>query len=314
MIMELPCNFTTSDSFSFNSGALICAVVDDFKVTIPNSTIYKVTEPYSKQRFKNKNPKNISGIEIDAKVVRYFPKGLEKIFKALEIILITDSRLREIHQHDLWLFRQLKYLNLKGNRIKVIQRDTFKFNYDLEVIILRNNQIKDISNGNFDKLNYLVTLDLFNNLCISNGEDGDHEDVLDLIREIHIKCDNSSMIYPTCIDYTKNFNQIKVLNFCTLALLCLILAISLIYTVKIGYAKRVTEIQEISSSSFPPAKENAYQVTNVTTRDIRFQEVHIPKSARTTVYERPLNSSENYASKVVSTGSSKESYKKVSFS
>jgi len=66
--------------------------------------------------------------------IQFFPKGLDKYFKNIKLIIIKSCQLKEIHQSDLKVFGDLVAFGLYDNEIEVIEAGLFDFNLNLEQI------------------------------------------------------------------------------------------------------------------------------------------------------------------------------------
>ena len=136
---------------------------------------------------------DVSWIIISNGVMNKFPTGIDKIFKNLEGIRITNMDLKSINQEDLNLFKKLKFLNLSSNKITSIDADLLKFNPQLEHISLANNEINQIDPQAFSGLKNLNQLFLRGNKCKSkqmSRSAEDKEQVRKLVRDIEAgKCE-----------------------------------------------------------------------------------------------------------------------------
>lgn len=140
---------------------------------------------------------DVASIDISFKNVKHFPKNLEKFFKNLQGIWISNSNLEEIHQSDLKSFPKLIALLLNQNNIEILEEGLFDFNTELELIYLQRNKISQIHPYIFDHLPKLTDLSLIDNLCIDMSSRNRNE-----TEEIIKKLKNQS----SDSDYsTKNF-------------------------------------------------------------------------------------------------------------
>jgi Leucine-rich repeat (LRR) protein len=64
-------------------------------------------------------------------------------------------------------FPNLKYLNLGGNSIQVLQKNIFDFNPELELVGFDDNKIFHVNPKTFDNLRNLRFFWFTNTLCIS---------------------------------------------------------------------------------------------------------------------------------------------------
>ncbi|CAG9810902.1 unnamed protein product [Chironomus riparius] len=130
---------------------------------------------------------DVSWIIISHGIINKFPAGIDKIFKNLEGIRITNMDLKSVNQEDLKAIKKLKFLNLSSNKITRIDANLFQFNPQLEHISLSNNEISHIDPQAFSGLKSLNQLFLRGNKCknkllLRSAED--KEQVRKLIRDI----------------------------------------------------------------------------------------------------------------------------------
>jgi hypothetical protein len=130
------------------------------------------------------------------KKVNYFPRGLTKFFKNLEIVYIYNGNLQEVSKNDLKEFGEnLKKLLLDHNEIRVIEGDLFEFSPNLNDIDLRSNKIVHIDLEAFDKLDELKSLHMEKNSCTSDDKKVVYgrSEVLELIRDVEKSCKNPNL-------------------------------------------------------------------------------------------------------------------------
>ena len=143
----------------------------------------------SGQHLNDNTNENEMYISIENKTLKYFPQGLEKIYKNLVGIRIAEVHLEEIHQCDLQPYTKLISLDFYENEIEVIEADLFKYNPELVVVSFLNNNIFHVDSGTFDNLVNLRTLHFANNNCIDIGIlNNDRGATLSLIRQIKKDC------------------------------------------------------------------------------------------------------------------------------
>lgn len=141
-----------------------CNVQNDLNIaTLEDAVITSVTGSHMNGRTNN----DVDSIYIKYKNVKHFPKNLEKIFKNLRIISITNSNLMTIYQSDLKPFPELVRLILSNNNIEALEEGLFDFNTQLEMIYISSNQISKIHPNVFDHLTKLEFLELSENVCIN---------------------------------------------------------------------------------------------------------------------------------------------------
>ena len=161
-----------------------------------------------KSGFKNDN---VEGFYISSKgQIHYFPRGLDKFFKNLKGIQISDTGLKEIHQSDLKHFTQLKVLYLFSNQLEVLEENLFEFNPNLELINLDTNKISYIDPNVFDKLTKLKNLYLSKNACF-DMEAENPTAIQNVIKAAKSNCINSE--YSSLEEKVKNLEiESKNLN------------------------------------------------------------------------------------------------------
>lgn len=138
--------------------------------------------------YSGNNNDDVYGLHIIKKIVHYFPRGLDKIFKKLRGIIIKKSGLKQISQSDIRKFSDLVYLGLKGNDIKVLDEGLFDFNPKLQFVGLRENKITNIHPNVFNNLDELIHLDLRSNLCIDLSALNNRIQVENIIRITRLQC------------------------------------------------------------------------------------------------------------------------------
>jgi Leucine-rich repeat (LRR) protein len=142
----------------------------------------------------------------------YFPRGVTKIIKNIECVVINVGNLREISKDDLREFGdKLKQLWLGSNEIEVIESNLFDFNKNIEVVSFANNSIKHIEPNTFQRLKNLKTLRFHENLCTSSSDYAEN-DVIKVVRIIKIveyKCKNLEIVLSRQIENLKKFIEVE---------------------------------------------------------------------------------------------------------
>lgn len=141
---------------------------------------------------KGKTLNDVSTFGAKNKNILNFPKDLEKFFKKLERIRISDGRMKEICADDLMPFPLLKELSLKDNDIEVIEDGTFAYNPMLEYINFEDNKIVHFGENVFDHLS-MKLMYLTGNICIDFST-SDSNDVPEVIRKIKVNCTNMEFL------------------------------------------------------------------------------------------------------------------------
>ena len=116
-------------------------------------------------RPKYKNP---PGFYAKDKTFNYFPRGLQKYFDNLELIVISNGHVKEIHQTDLKPFSELKLLLLPNNQIEIIEENLFEFNRKLVKISFYSNCIFYVHPKVFVNLQSLNSIDMKFNACVND--------------------------------------------------------------------------------------------------------------------------------------------------
>jgi hypothetical protein len=130
--------------------------------------------------------------------VKYFPEGLTKFFKNLEVIEIKSANLMEIGKEDFQQFGdKLRMLWLAGNNLKKIDGDLFEFNKNLEKIGLDSNKIEKINEKAFESLKNLQSLFLRWNSCTNDKDfaENDQAKVQMLIKNVEMKCKKALKVF-----------------------------------------------------------------------------------------------------------------------
>lgn len=122
-----------------------CSLSSNPDITQPGVTITDI---------KNKAARNdeVEFFVAIAKTIRYFPRGLDRLFPNLYGLRFENTQLSFLSKEDLEPFPQLKYLIIYANRLEYIAEDLLENNPLLEVVSFRSNQIKYIAPETFEKI------------------------------------------------------------------------------------------------------------------------------------------------------------------
>lgn len=153
-----------------------------------NSSETAIINEISGQHIDDKTDDDIMGFWAEDNQVHYFPKNLHKIFKNLELILISNSQLKEIKQKDLKNYPKLEFLCLDYNKIKVLENDLFNFNPNLLFISISYNNIQQIGPETFSHLKNLNFLWVISNSCIDMYAENNKKNVKKIIMSANHKC------------------------------------------------------------------------------------------------------------------------------
>ncbi|KAL7012946.1 hypothetical protein ACKWTF_015118 [Chironomus riparius] len=146
---------------------------------------------------EHKSPRSsddVFGFQAVNKVIRYFPRDLEKFFKNIQAIYIGSSQLEQIHQSDLKPLINLTYFYLWSNNIQVIEDGLFDFNPHLQLIGLDENHIIHIHPNVFDHLHNLRFFWLKNAPCVQQNVHDSKKEVQKVIKMIKSQCISSEFL------------------------------------------------------------------------------------------------------------------------
>ncbi|CAG9798741.1 unnamed protein product [Chironomus riparius] len=175
-----------------------CNVVGDFSIKSSEDAFLTSTN------LTETNLAETIGIRFREKTCYYFPQNLANVLSdRLQVIEISYGQLKEIHQHDLSPFKDLKVLYLEKNDIEILEIGIFDYNIKLQFIYFGDNKIKHIGTGVFTKLSQLTHLNLFKNDCIDKNSENNKEvkTIQDLLK---INCKD--------IEYVKQCENLKQLE------------------------------------------------------------------------------------------------------
>jgi len=122
------------------------------------------------------------------KNIHYFPRGLEKIYKNLNGIILYKEPINFIQQSDLKPYTKLIFLQVAETKIEVIEDGLFDFNPQLKYLALNENKIFHIGLKVFDNLNNLQSLYLGKNICIDDKVEDNRSNVPKLIAIVKGLC------------------------------------------------------------------------------------------------------------------------------
>lgn len=120
--------------------------------------------------------------------VHFFPKGLEKIYKNLNGIILYTEPINFIQQSDLKYYTKIIFLQLADTKIEILEDGLFDYNPLLKYLALNENKIFHIGLTVFDKLDNLVSLYLQKNVCINEKSENSKSGVADIIQSARRLC------------------------------------------------------------------------------------------------------------------------------
>lgn len=185
--IEVDCGYLR---YALTLSAYICNVENQELITSKDYREISAVKVSDKYR-NGKSDDDIKQFKVENKTAKFFPRGVTKFLRNVEVVWITQAGLEEVTKEDLRQFgRKLKDLYLHSNKIEKIDADLFDFNPNLEVIELRSNKIKQIAVEAFNSLKKLKTLSLDDNPCTDDDDWGFYErpKVLELIKGVETKC------------------------------------------------------------------------------------------------------------------------------
>ena len=168
-----------------------CEVKDGFTIDSIKERLIVLVEGHHTS-FQTNNA--VIGFCSEYKTIKYFPRGLEKVFPNIKSIYIWHAGLKQIEQADLEPLRSLVDFDVWGNEIKEIPKDLFKYNTELKHISFTDNRITFIDPNVFDNLNGLAGLFLDKTAsydwdpCVNFRIENDRDAVVEAIRELEGKC------------------------------------------------------------------------------------------------------------------------------
>lgn len=180
--IEINCKYIQTPSNGY------CCMVQNSQL-ITSKDDRKITSVVG-QHLSGKSNEDVKYFMVQGKKVFYFPRGLTKFFKNIEIVQNDAAGLKEISKYDLKQFgANLKRLWLAYNELEVIESDLFEFNKNLEKISLSSNKILHVGTGAFDSLENLEELGFRDNICY-NFHASIRYEIYDLKQQLERRCKN----------------------------------------------------------------------------------------------------------------------------
>ena len=150
-------------------------------------------------------PTRVISLHFDNQTVHYLPKGIGKFFPNLNVLSVTNSKLRSLTQDVLKPLTRLYSVNFNNNDLESLDDNLFEFN-DLRFVSFRDNKLKFIGENLFRKLEYFVSIRFASNICI-NEDASITSEILALMEKIKSQC--SSCRNPKLV---KEIEQLKKEN------------------------------------------------------------------------------------------------------
>lgn len=162
-----------------------CKVEGLFKITSrETATVNSTSRLHSHLQSNN----DVKGFVADYKALDYFPQGLDKIFRNLQLFRVRFSSICEVTQSDFKPFPELKELDMHENKITILEDGLFDFNPKLVFISFSRNKIFRIESKVFHGLINLEYLYLTHNECIDEFAYNDRDLVKFLVTKTKEAC------------------------------------------------------------------------------------------------------------------------------
>lgn len=152
------------------------------------------------------NPMNnqVVGFVANYKYLEYFPKGVDRIFKNIQMIHLRKNAIRTLNYRDLSPYPELKELDLAYNLIEIVDDLFFRASPKLEFLSLIRNKIIHIDSRALDILQNLRFLHLYANPCIDMDANSSRNDVLNVTIEARKSCTNQKYL-----EFNRKLEQIE---------------------------------------------------------------------------------------------------------
>lgn len=172
-----------------------CVVGTNLEYDSKNHEVYADYNPINNQ---------VGAFVADYKYLKYFPLGVNRIFKNLKLIHLRKNSIRTISYRDLSPYPELKELDLAYNLIEVVDDLFFRASPKLEFLSLSRNKIFHIDARAFDGLQKLRFLHLYANPCIDRDAYSNRSEVLNITMEARKSCTNQKYL-----DLNRKLEQIE---------------------------------------------------------------------------------------------------------
>lgn len=144
-----------------------CTFRQDDKNKIFECSVTDIVVETRFQKFEHDYNAYVAGFRCEHQIVRFIPKGIDSCFPYLTHVTIRSCQLQMITKNDMSQFKQIFYLDLSNNLLKVLEEDLFRNNKHLEIIRLNDNLLIFIQSNAFYSPTCIRFLNLENNLCYS---------------------------------------------------------------------------------------------------------------------------------------------------
>lgn len=253
--INIDCRYIIADWGSVLGTIYWCSVQNDPSIKFREESI--ITSVSGTHSFGKSND-DLRVFYINSKTVNYFPKGIEKTFKNLQGIELTNSSLQEITQSDVSVFPELVVLYLGFNCLQVLEQGLFDFNPKLKIINLFRNKISQIYPNVFDNLKQLFTLHLDENTCINTYAYRNATEVQSVIQQVKLSCPYiPSRMTPLTSTMTQAPEIIECPSSCTSEMLKLSRNFNIF---RKNCTKRFKEIDEVIRSLMPVNVESQVDI------------------------------------------------------
>jgi len=174
-----------------NSSCTTC-YAKNLVVATPWEIVESVAQNYA-------NNDELHGLYFSAQSLQFFPKGIDRIFRNIKSIVLSDSDIKKITKEDLKPFNQLTGIWFSGLSIEVIEEDLFLYNKELTYVNLWSNKLQHIDANVFSQLTHLSGADFTRNTCI-NSKATTKAEVQALKIEFLEKCQNAEAVQRNAED------------------------------------------------------------------------------------------------------------------
>lgn len=110
--------------------------------------------------------RNIKTVRFVNSNLHAVPAEIFNFYDNLEMAHLTGQNIQQINENSFINAKELKYLTLNGNKIKILKANAFVGSDNLEQLYILQNQLETIEQGAFNGLPKLLTLDLGENKIV----------------------------------------------------------------------------------------------------------------------------------------------------